>query len=108
MNTKVLESWGEEEVDIGNGIGEEVASLGRLRSKSMSRGLPKKASRNAGIIKVIWIQHCCIDNVFIITVPPGVNIICQILNRIGLNVSFMTQKGATWIYTGRKALSRVY
>merc|ERR1719285_713062 len=43
--------WGEEEADMGNGIGEEVASLGRLRSKSMSRGLPKKASRNAGIIK---------------------------------------------------------
>ena len=55
MNTKVLESWGEEEADMGNGIGEEVASLGRLRSKSMSRGLPKKASRNAGIIKVNWI-----------------------------------------------------
>ena len=52
MNTKVLESWGEEEADIGNGIGGETASLGRLRSKSMSRGLPKKASRNAGIIKV--------------------------------------------------------
>jgi len=51
MNTKVLESWGEEEPDIGNGIGGETASLGRLRSKSMSRGLPKKASRNAGIIK---------------------------------------------------------
>ena len=75
MNTKVLESWGEEEVDIGNGIGEEVASLGRLRSKSMSRGLPKKASRNAGIIKVNWIQHS-------ITMPPGVNILCQILNKI--------------------------
>ena len=52
MNTKVLESWGEEEADMGNGIGGETASLGRLRSKSMSRGLPKKASRNAGIIKV--------------------------------------------------------
>ena len=52
MNTKVLESWGEEEADIGNGIGGDTASLGRLRSKSMSRGLPKKASRNAGIIKV--------------------------------------------------------
>merc|ERR1711971_729021 len=51
MNKKVPESWGEEEVDIGNGIGEELPSLGRLRSKSMSRGLPKKASRNAGIIK---------------------------------------------------------
>merc|ERR1711936_296104 len=45
------ESWGEEEADIGNGIGGDTASLGRLRSKSMSRGLPKKASRNAGIIK---------------------------------------------------------
>ena len=57
MNTKVLESWGEEEADIGNGIGGETASLGRLRSKSMSRGLPKKASRNAGIIKVNELQH---------------------------------------------------
>ena len=57
MNTKVLESWGEEEADIGNGIGGETASLGRLRSKSMSRGLPKKASRNAGIIKVNEFQH---------------------------------------------------
>ena len=55
MNTKVLESWGEEEPDMGNGVGGETASLGRLRSKSMSRGLPKKASRNAGIIKVTWI-----------------------------------------------------
>ena len=57
MNTKVLESWGEEEPDIGNGIGGETASLGRLRSKSMSRGLPKKASRNAGIIKVNELHH---------------------------------------------------
>jgi len=52
MNNKVLEGWGEEEADMGNGVaGGETASLGRLRSKSMSRGLPKKASRNAGIIK---------------------------------------------------------
>merc|ERR1712210_444539 len=49
MNTKVLEGWGEEEADMGNGIGGDTVSLGRL--KSMSRGLPKKASRNAGIIK---------------------------------------------------------
>ena len=105
MNTKVLESWGEEEADMGNGIGEEVASLGRLRSKSMSRGLPKKASRNAGIIKVNWIQHRCIDDVFSITMPPDVNVLC---NSIGLNVSFMTQKGATRIYAGRRALSHVY
>ena len=73
MNTKVLESWGEEEADMGNGIGEEVASLGRLRSKSMSRGLPKKASRNAGIIKVNWIQHRCIDCVLSITWSPGLH-----------------------------------
>ena len=53
LTTQVLEGWGEEEADMGNGVGgEETASLGRLRSKSMSRGLPKKASRNAGIIKV--------------------------------------------------------
>jgi len=52
MNNKVLEGWGEEEADMANGVaGGETASLGRLRSKSMSRGLPKKASRNAGIIK---------------------------------------------------------
>ena len=53
LTTQVLEGWGEEEADMANGVGGgETASLGRLRSKSMSRGLPKKASRNAGIIKV--------------------------------------------------------
>ena len=66
MNTKVLESWGEEEADMGNGIGGETASLGRLRSKSMSRGLPKKASRNAGIIKVKLVSSC-IGNSFRVT-----------------------------------------
>ena len=39
MNTNVLESWGEEEADMGNlgnnGIGGETSSLGRLRSMSM-------------------------------------------------------------------------
>ena len=58
MNTKVLEGWGEEEADMGNGIGGDTVSLGRLRSKSMSRGLPKKASRNAGIIKVTLVSSC--------------------------------------------------
>ena len=66
MNTKVLEGWGEEEADMGNGIGGDTASLGRLRSKSMSRGLPKKASRNAGIIKVTLVGSC-IGNSFSVT-----------------------------------------
>ena len=66
MNTKVLEGWGEEEADMGNGIGGDTASLGRLRSKSMSRGLPKKASRNAGIIKVPLVSSC-IGNSFSVT-----------------------------------------
>ena len=60
LTTQVLEGWGEEEADMGNGVaGGETASLGRLRSKSMSRGLPKKASRNAGIIKV---KHFRVSN----------------------------------------------
>ena len=59
LTTQVLEGWGEEEADMGNGVaGGETASLGRLRSKSMSRGLPKKASRNAGIIKVTLSNQC--------------------------------------------------
>ena len=70
MNTKVLEGWGEEEADMGNGIGGDTASLGRLRSKSMSRGLPKKASRNAGIIKVTLVSSC-IGNSFSATLPPN-------------------------------------
>jgi len=50
MESKVLEGWGEEELP-DSAETESIGSVGRLRSKSMSKGLPKKASKNSGIIK---------------------------------------------------------